>query len=305
MSTTTLPATDVFPGVDALHDYLRSIGSYAVLSRDEVRDLCVAIEAGVLAGERLDRGVDDVVLRRELQAVRRRGADASRTLTVHNLKLVVSVAKRLHFRPLPLEDLIQAGNAGLIAAVQRFDHTLGYTFSTYATWWIRKHVQQELAGSRAIRLPPGPLREVLELARTERELETRHGRPATAAEVAGASDLPAARVEQLRRVGRPLLSLDEPLDGLGETTLMAVLEGDAPEVPDELHDRILHGALADAVGGLDAEHAQVVDLLYGLGGNRRVTPRRVSQLLHVPEARVVALEQEALAQLHGRIRAMR
>ncbi len=200
------------PSADLVRVYLNGIGKTALLTAEQEVDLAKRIEAGVFAGHMLESGKRLSPQRRiDLKMIVRDGGRARNHLLVANLRLVVSLAKRYTGRGMPLLDLIQEGNLGLIRAVEKFDYTKGFKFSTYATWWIRQAISRGMADqSRTIRLPVHLVEQVNKLSRLKRELHQQLGRDATMAELAEESESRAAHSPTNRRAtATPLLSETE------------------------------------------------------------------------------------------------
>lgn len=304
MTTPALMGSGAVVSTDVVRDYMRTISSTTVLSRDEVARLCQAIEIGVLASDRSQRRTTSPRDRRDLAELQQRGVAAQRKLVAHNLKLVVSIARKASSRSIDFEDLIQAGNAGLVTAVQRFDWTLGFAFSTYASWWIKKAISLEVANDRTIRLPAGPLRDLLALVRIERESAEMDAPKLSVSDLAEASGLDPARVATLRRAGSPILSLAQPLMSDHEVALMDVLRADSPDLDEALHDRVLFKAMESALVELPRVSRSILELRYGLTGEPPRTPQRIAQLTHIPVAEILLHERVSLEELGRKLRSL-
>ncbi|TMS00622.1 sigma-70 family RNA polymerase sigma factor [Nonomuraea basaltis] len=280
---------------DLLGQYLGQIGRTRLLTAEQEVELAKRIEAGAYARHLLDEGRAD----EELEAVAADGEAAKDHMLRANLRLVVSVAKKYYHRGWPLLDLIQEGNLGLIRAVEKFDHTKGYKFSTYAMWWIRQFIDRGLADkSRAVRLPIHVVEQVSKVNRLERELEVRLGREPADAELAEAAELTLEGLARLRALSRDVVSLDTPLGG-EEDTRIGDLIADAQVSP--VSEVMEHRALAEEVRALvdrlPEREALVITLRYGLNDGRTHTYQEIGDRLGVTRERVRQLEQRALRSL--------
>ncbi|HKD89732.1 MAG TPA: sigma-70 family RNA polymerase sigma factor, partial [Streptosporangiaceae bacterium] len=224
---------------DSVHTYLKSIGRRQLLTAEEEVDLAKRIEAGLYAEHKLEteRRLSKQ-LRADLEEVAEDGRRAKAHMLEANLRLVVSVAKKYSDRGLSLLDVVQEGNLGLIRAVEKFDYTKGYKFSTYAMWWIRQAIQRGFADSaRTIRLPVHVLEMLSKLSRVERDMHQRLGREPTPEELAVELDRTPDQIEELLRTSRQPISLDSTIGEDGETSIGDLIEDvDAPEAG-ELVDR--------------------------------------------------------------------
>ncbi len=200
------------PSADLVRVYLNGIGKTALLTAEQEVDLAKRIEAGLYANFKLNNDKVPAKLAKDLGRLVRDGETARQHLLVANLRLVVSLAKRYSGRGMPLLDLIQEGNLGLIRAVEKFDYTKGFKFSTYATWWIRQAISRGMADQgRTIRLPVHLVEQVNKLARLKRELHQQLGRDATFAELAEESGIPEEKIADLLDHARDPVSLDMPV----------------------------------------------------------------------------------------------
>ncbi|AOR30031.1 RNA polymerase subunit sigma [Streptomyces fodineus] len=291
---------------DLLGQYLTQIAATPLLdAAGEVR-LAQRIEAGVQAVEELERAESGEgglapQRRRELEAAVREGGHAKDHMIRANLRLVVSIAKRHAHRGAPLLDLIQEGNLGLIRAVEKFDHTKGFKFSTYATWWIRQAIERGLAQhARTVRLPMHVVEELQKLAKAERRLQLRHDHEPTDDEVARESGFDESRVAWLRRVGRHTLSLDTPVDDTGETVVGDLIPAtDILQAPQVAEYRALAEDLRDALGVLAPREAMILSLRYGLHDGHPRTLQQVAEQVGLTRERVRQLEKESLTRLRA------
>jgi RNA polymerase primary sigma factor len=300
---TELPSLDdVGPGTstDLVRVYLREIGRVPLLTAAQEVDLARRVEAGVFAGERL--GLDEHLPRpliTDLMAIADDGHRAKLQIIEANLRLVVSIAKRYAGRGLPFLDLIQEGNLGLIRAVEKFDYTKGYKFSTYASWWIRQAVSRAVADqARTIRIPVHMVETVNRILRTQRMLVQTLGREPTAAEIAERVDLPADRVAEIRRLAMEPVSLHSPVGEEDGSELGDLIE-DAEAVPaaDLVSAGMLQNHLAEVLNSLGDREREVVRMRYGLVDGEPRTLEEVGRAFGVTRERVRQIEAKSLAKL--------
>jgi RNA polymerase primary sigma factor/RNA polymerase nonessential primary-like sigma factor len=287
---------------DLVRQYLKQIGATPLLSADDEVVLARRIEAGVYAAELLRR--DDVPAKRngELTAVVRDGQAAKDHMVRANLRLVVSIAKKHLHRGMSLLDLIQEGNLGLIHAVEKFDYTRGYKFSTYAVWWIRQAVERGIAmHSRTVRLPVHVVEQLAKLGRAERKLRLRLDREPTESELADEAGMTPERVVDLRRVGREAISLDTPVGEDGDTRVGDLIEDtDVLAASDVAEYQGLARELRALIDTLPAREALIVTLRYGLNdGGDGHTLKEVAEHLGLTRERIRQIEKEALAKLRA------
>jgi len=286
--------------LDALGTYLREIGRYPLLNAAQEVELAKRIEGGVKAAKRLAKnGSIAATKKRELQRTVRDGEMAKHDMVQANLRLVVSIARRYRATGIPLLDLVQEGNIGLMRAVDKFDWRKGFKFSTYATWWIRQAIQRGIADrGRAIRLPVHVHELLVRVRRARAELEAQYGREATDEEVARAARLPVARVRELRGLAANLLSLETPVGEAGEATL-------GEFVPDEAaagqFDEVLSGIgreeLEKVLSTLTEREQKILALRFGLTGEEPLTLEEVGRRFGLTRERIRQLEAKALAKL--------
>jgi RNA polymerase primary sigma factor len=285
---------------DLVRVYLREIGRVPLLTADQEVELARRVEAGVFAAERL--GADSDLPRHlttELVSIANDGQRAKQQIIEANLRLVVSIAKRYAGRGLPFLDLIQEGNLGLIRAVEKFDYTKGYKFSTYASWWIRQAVSRAVADqARTIRIPVHMVETVNRILRTQRMLVQTLGREPTAAEIAERVDLPAERVSEIRRLAMEPVSLHSPVgeeDGSELGDLIEDAEAVAPA--DMVSAGMLQTHLAEVLNSLGDREREVVRMRYGLVDGEPRTLEEVGRAFGVTRERVRQIEAKSLAKL--------
>ncbi|MFC9468454.1 sigma-70 family RNA polymerase sigma factor [Streptomyces coelicoflavus] len=299
-----IPEPDEEP--DLLGQYLTQIGATPLLTaEDEVR-LATRIEAGVRAREELEAADTGEPApapgrRRALEEAVHDGQEAKDHMVRANLRLVVSMAKRHAHRGLPLLDVIQEGNLGLIRAVEKFDHTKGFKFSTYATWWIRQAIERGLAThARTVRLPVHVVEQLQKLAKVDRKLRAGLDREPTTEEVAAESGIDADKVVWLRRVGRDAVSLDTPVDETGDTVVGDLIpDTEVLRAPEVAEFQALAAELREAVGTLAPRESLILSLRYGLHDGRPRTLQQVAQHVGLTRERVRQLEKESLAHLRA------
>jgi RNA polymerase sigma factor (sigma-70 family) len=281
--------------------YYAEIGRYDLLTKDEEVALAQKIEQGNAARAALRGAGPDLTpaKQRDLRRAVRDGDIAERAFVQSNLRLVVSIANRYHASRVPLLDLIQDGNLGLIHAVQKFDWRKGFKFSTYASWWIRQAISRSLATTgRTIRLPLHVEDRLLLVNRARAELEGRTGRHATRAELAAALDVPEAQIEETIRFALGPLSLSEPLADDSPAELGDLIEDRTQPSP---HDAAVAAFLPDVMalllGALDTRERLIVTLHYGLEGRDTHTLEAISAQLHLSRDRIRQIEAKAMSKL--------
>jgi len=284
--------------------YLNGIGKTALLTAAQEVDLAKRIEAGVFAKHVLDsaaaEGVElDRAHAKDLRLVVRDGERARNHLLEANLRLVVSLAKRYTGRGMPLLDLIQEGNLGLIRAVEKFDYTKGFKFSTYATWWIRQAITRGMADqARTIRLPVHLVEQVNKLARIKRDMHQRLGREATHEELAEESGLPAEKIADLLDHARDPVSLDMPVGAEEEAPLGDFIEdGEAADAETTVISRLLHDDLRRVLATLEDREQHVIRMRYGLDDGQPRTLDQIGRRFGLSRERVRQIERETMAKL--------
>lgn len=286
---------------DPVRNYLNEIGRTPLLDAAQEVELAKRIEAGVYADVKLNDPTLQLTEeeRRDLEAIRDDGARAKAHMLEANLRLVVSVAKRYSNRGMAFLDVIQEGNLGLIRAVEKFDYTKGYKFSTYAMWWIRQAITRALADqARTIRLPVHVVEQLNKLTRLQRELHQQLGREPTAEELAAELDRTPEQIEEMLRNARQPVSLDNPVGDDEDTLLGDLIEDmEAPAASDALEYQAMIDTVHRALAGLDPREARVIALRFGLVGGRPHTLDEIGRDVGLTRERVRQIEREALAKL--------
>jgi RNA polymerase primary sigma factor len=289
---------------DPVRMYLREIGTVALLDVHQERAIAQRIADGVLAEEALaDMAASGATLEPEqrvaLDRLRRDGNQAKDELTRANLRLVVSIAKRYVGRGMPLLDLVQEGNLGLMRAVEKFDHTKGFKFSTYATWWIRQAVTRAIADqARTIRIPVHLVESMNAVNRMQRQLLQDLEREPTPEEIGAKIDMSPDRVREILRIGQDPLSLDSPVGEEEDSFLSDFIEDSTAIAPaDAAAQQMLGEALREALEELDEREREVVRLRFGLADGRAHTLEEVGQAFGVTRERIRQIESKTLAKL--------
>ncbi|MEU1283688.1 RNA polymerase sigma factor [Kitasatospora sp. NPDC005856] len=294
------PADDTGPAADLLRQYLREIGRIRLLTAEEEVELARRVEAGIFAEERLNgHPPPPDPLAGELDALVVRGRIAKRRLIEANLRLVVSVAKRYVGRGLTLLDLVQEGNLGLIRAVEKFDYTRGFKFSTYATWWIRQAMSRALADqARTIRVPVHVVELINRVVRVKRGLLQERGLEPTAAEIAAALELTEERVRELLRLAQEPISLHTPVGEEEDVALGDLIEdADAASPAESATFLLLRQHLEAVLATLGERERQVVQLRYGLDDGRPRTLEEIGAVFGVTRERIRQIESKTLVKL--------
>jgi len=286
---------------DPVRMYLREIGRVNLLSGDDERRLAQAIEDGLRAGHDLLAGAGTLssVDRRRLERTVRAGEHAKSDLIQANLRLVVSIAKRYQGREMALLDLIQEGNLGLMRAVDKFDHTKGFKFSTYATWWIRQAITRAIADqSRTIRIPVHMVEHMNRVLKVQRQLMQDLKREPTIAELAAECGLPEDRVKDLLRISQDLTSLDAPVNDEDEAKLGDLIpDASVPAPEDEISEQDLKHTVNEVLGELDEREQEIVRMRFGLGGHQESTLEEVGRAFNVTRERIRQIEAKTLSKL--------
>jgi len=286
---------------DLVRLYLTDIGQYTLLTKDDEVRLAKAIEAGKEAIEALDVGGKEVTpaRKRELRRQARQGEEAERQFVQSNLRLVVSIAKKYQASGLPLLDLIQEGNLGLMHAVEKFDWRKGFKFSTYATWWIRQAIQRGIANSaRVIRLPVHAGDMLTALLKMRAQLEGSLGRTPTLAELAAEAELPLDKVVEVLRYAVDTVSLDEPVRDDGDAELGDFVEDRNATAPfDAAAVSLLPGEVAKVLKVLDERERTILCLRFGLDGGGERTLEEVAEYFGLTRERIRQIEARAMSKL--------
>ncbi len=297
---------------DPVRMYLKEIGKVPLLTAGEEVELAKRIEIGAIASAEIaelnEQGRwNGQNAQRQLRRAVKDGAEARQELTSANLRLVVSIAKRHVGRGVPILDLIQEGNLGLMRAVQKFDHTKGFKFSTYATWWIRQAITRAIADqSRTIRVPVHMVESINKVLRAQRNMAARLERDPTIPELASEVELPAEKVEEILRIAsQDPLSLDTPI-GDEDDTSMADFIADKGAAPLDLAARkLLEQTVRDVLGDLSERESEVVRLRFGLEDGRPRTLEEVGREFGVTRERIRQIESKTLAKLRHPLRSDR
>lgn len=296
-STTITGAT-----ADPVKDYLKQIGKVALLNAAEEVELAMRIEAGLFAEEKLSHMSDaekKSQLGRELQWVARDGQRAKSHLLGANLRLVVSLAKRYTGRGMQFLDLIQEGNLGLIRAVEKFDYTKGFKFSTYATWWIRQAITRAMADqARTIRIPVHMVEVINKLARVQRQMLQDLGREPTPEELSKELDMTPEKVIEVQKYGREPISLHTPLGEDGDSEFGDLIEDTEAVVPaDAVGFTMLQKQLESLLDSLSEREAGVIRMRFGLGDGMPKTLDQIGDTFGVTRERIRQIESKTMAKL--------
>ncbi len=291
---------------DSVHTYLKSIGRTSLLTAEQEVNLAKRIEAGLFAEHKLETELDlPAELIADLEDVAEDGRKAKAHMLEANLRLVVSVAKKYSDRGLSLLDVVQEGNLGLIRAVEKFDYTKGYKFSTYAMWWIRQAIQRGFADSaRTIRLPVHVLEMLSKLSRVERDMHQRLGREPTPEELAVELDRTPDQIEELLRTSRQPISLDSTIGEDGETSIGDLIEDvDAPEASELVDRQLMADQLRHALDALTPREATIMAMRFGLYDGNPHTLDEIGKALGLTRERIRQLEKQSLSKLRHPSRA--
>ena len=294
--TTTIPGATA----DPVKDYLKQIGKVALLNAAEEVELAMRIEAGLFAEDKLanEQGIPKK-LERELKWVARDGKRAKSHLLGANLRLVVSLAKRYTGRGMQFLDLIQEGNLGLIRAVEKFDYTKGFKFSTYATWWIRQAITRAMADqARTIRIPVHMVEVINKLARVQRQMLQDLGREPTPEELSRELDMTPEKVVEVQKYGREPISLHTPLGEDGDSEFGDLIEDTEAVVPaDAVGFTMLQQQLEQLLDSLSEREAGVIRMRFGLGDGMPKTLDQIGDTFGVTRERIRQIESKTMAKL--------
>jgi len=286
---------------DLVRLYLHDIGRYPLLTKADEARLAQAIEARSQANQDLvaTETTLTVARRRELKRIIQRGDEAQRTFVQSNLRLVVSFAKKYQASGLPLLDLIQEGNLGLIHAVEKFDWRKGFKFSTYATWWIRQAITRGIANTgRTIRLPVHAGDTLARVQKAQARLELKFGRPATLAELGAEVELPEDKLIEALRFRAEPLSLSEPLREDGDAELGDVVEDRSAESPFEMAaTALLPVEINRLLAPLDEREREILRLRFGLDRGEPRTLEEVGEHFNLTRERIRQIEARAMSKL--------
>jgi RNA polymerase primary sigma factor len=289
---------------DSVRAYLKQIGRVALLSAEQEVELARRIEAGLFASQRLATMTDadktsDPTMYRDLRMIVRSGERAKDQVVEANLRLVVSLAKRYTGRGMPFLDLIQEGNLGLIRAVEKFDYTKGYKFSTYATWWIRQAITRAMADqARTIRIPVHIIEVINQLGQIQRELLRDLGREPTPQELAKELGITPEKVLQIQQYAREPISLQQTIGNEGDSQLGDFIEdSEAVVAADAVAFTLLQDQLQSLLATLPEREAGVVRLRFGLTDGRQHTLDEIGQTYGVTRERIRQIEAKTMSKL--------
>ncbi|AXE38948.1 RNA polymerase sigma factor [Acidipropionibacterium virtanenii] len=286
---------------DPVKDYLKQIGKVALLNAAQEVDLAKRIEAGLFAGEQLaDPGAKVPARNRDdYEWIAEDGRAAKNHLLEANLRLVVSLAKRYTGRGMLFLDLIQEGNLGLIRAVEKFDYTKGYKFSTYATWWIKQAITRAMADqARTIRIPVHMVEVINKLARVQRQMLQDLGREPTPEELAKELDMTPEKVIEVQKYGREPISLHTPLGEDGDSEFGDLIEDSEAIVPaDAVNFTLLQEQLHDVLDTLSEREAGVVSMRFGLTDGQPKTLDEIGKVYGVTRERIRQIESKTMSKL--------
>ncbi len=287
---------------DLVRLYLSDIGQYPLLTKDDEVRLSQEIEAGVAARKELKDAAAGSLSehrRRELRRKGKQGLESERTFVQSNLRLVVSIAKKYQASGLPLLDLIQEGNLGLMHAVEKFDWRKGFKFSTYATWWIRQAITRGIANTgRTIRLPVHAGDTLVRLQKARSRLELKKGRPPSVAELAAAVEMPEEKVIEALRFQSEPLSLSEPLRTEGEAELGDIVEDRSADSPSEIAaSTMLPDEVTRLLSPLDEREREILRRRFGLDRGEPRTLEEVGEYFDLTRERIRQIEARAMSKL--------
>ena len=299
-----LPAAQVASAgatADPVKDYLKQIGKVPLLNAEQEVELAKRIEAGLFAEEKLAEAPGDLepAARLDMEWIAEDGRRAKNHLLEANLRLVVSLAKRYTGRGMLFLDLIQEGNLGLIRAVEKFDYTKGYKFSTYATWWIRQAITRAMADqARTIRIPVHMVEVINKLARVQRQMLQDLGREPTPEELAAELDMTPEKVIEVQKYGREPISLHTPLGEDGDSEFGDLIEDTEAVVPaDAVGFTMLQKQLESLLDSLSEREAGVIRMRFGLGDGMPKTLDQIGDTFGVTRERIRQIESKTMSKL--------
>ena len=289
---------------DPVRMYLKEIGKVPLLTAAQEIDLAMKIEAGLEATDRIEQAEEygatlDRAERRRLRRIENVGLDAKQQLVEANLRLVVSIAKRYVGRGMLFLDLIQEGNLGLIRAVEKFDYTKGFKFSTYATWWIRQAITRAIADqARTIRIPVHMVETINKLIRVQRQLLQELGREPTPEEIGEQMEMTADRVREILKISQEPVSLETPIGEEEDSQLGDFIEdGEAIVPPEAASFSMLQEQLSKVLDGLSERERKVIELRFGLTDGHPRTLEEVGREFGVTRERIRQIESKTLCKL--------
>lgn len=297
---------------DPVRMYLKEIGKVPLLTAAQEVDLAMKIEAGLEATAKIEatknrRSTLDRAERRRMRRIEQVGLEAKMQLVEANLRLVVSIAKRYVGRGMLFLDLIQEGNLGLIRAVEKFDYTKGYKFSTYATWWIRQAITRAIADqARTIRIPVHMVETINKLIRVQRQLLQELGREPTPDEIGEQMEMTAERVREILKISQEPVSLETPIGEEEDSQLGDFIEdGEAVVPPDAASFSMLQEQLSKVLDGLSVRERKVIELRFGLNDGHPRTLEEVGREFGVTRERIRQIESKTLCKLRHPSRSSR
>ncbi len=297
---------------DPVRMYLKEIGKVPLLTAAQEVDLAMKIEAGLEAGAKLEEAAEaagqlDRAEKRRLNRIEQVGLDAKQQLVEANLRLVVSIAKRYVGRGMLFLDLIQEGNLGLIRAVEKFEYTKGFKFSTYATWWIRQAITRAIADqARTIRIPVHMVETINKLIRIQRQLLQELGREPTPEEIGEKMEMTAERVREILKISQEPVSLETPIGEEEDSQLGDFIEdGEAVVPPDAASFSMLQEQLGKVLDGLSERERKVIELRFGLVDGHPRTLEEVGREFGVTRERIRQIESKTLCKLRHPSRSSR
>jgi RNA polymerase primary sigma factor len=297
---------------DPVRMYLKEIGKVPLLTGEQEVILAQCVEAGQRATERIVEDEDDDDPKHDAALVRNKrlvaeGLAAKQVLVEANLRLVVSIAKRYRNRGMAFLDLIQEGNLGLMRAVDKFDYTKGFKFSTYATWWIRQAITRAIADqARTIRIPVHMVETINKVIRVQRQLLQDLGREPTIDELANRTEMTPVRVREILRVSQETVSLEQPMGDGEDFSLSDLIEDEGAIAPSEAAARaLLNEAVKEALSELTEREQKVVRLRFGLDDGQMRTLEEVGKEFGVTRERIRQIESKTLAKLRHPMRSSR